>query len=78
MSHALHVRRCHVCGGITESAEDILSTHEIRVRGPQSGKVSVEESWFPEGTKNIGITSGASTPDIILFEIIQKISSLRT
>ena len=60
-----------------ESAEDILSSQEIRLRSPQSGKVSVEEGWMPPNFKNIGITSGASTPDVTLFEIIQKISSFK-
>ena len=59
-----------------ERSEDIVSAVEIRTRSPQSGKVSVEEGWLPEKTKNIGITSGASTPDVTLFEIIQRISSL--
>ena len=56
-----------------ESADDILSANEIRARSPQDGKVSIEEEWLAENVKNIGITSGASTPDVILFEIIQKI-----
>jgi 4-hydroxy-3-methylbut-2-enyl diphosphate reductase len=57
-----------------ESADDIVSVNKIRVRSPQTGKVSVEEGWFAKDAKNIGITSGASTPDVTLFEIIQKIT----
>lgn len=58
-----------------EGAQDILSPNEIRARSPQSGQASVEEGWMPEKLKNIGITSGASTPDVTLFEIIQKLVS---
>jgi len=58
-----------------ESAGDIVSRDEIRAREPQSGQVNIYEQWFPENTRQIGITSGASTPDVTLFEIIQKISS---
>jgi 4-hydroxy-3-methylbut-2-enyl diphosphate reductase len=57
-----------------EDAQDILSAGEIRARSPQSGKASVEEGWLPENTRHIGITSGASTPDVTLFEIIQKMT----
>ena len=60
-----------------ESAQDILSLDRIRSRQPQSGKTEVKENWFLPGTKQIGMTSGASTPDVTLFEIIQKILSLR-
>ena len=59
-----------------ESAGDILSLERIRSRQPKSGKTQTEENWFSPGTKHIGMTSGASTPDVILFEIIQKILSL--
>jgi 4-hydroxy-3-methylbut-2-enyl diphosphate reductase len=60
-----------------ESARDILSLDRIRSRQPQSGKTEEKEGWFSPGTKNIGVTSGASTPDVTLFEIIQKILSLK-
>ncbi len=60
-----------------EDSNDIVSLSEIRCRNPRTGSVSVEKDWFASNVKNIGITSGASTPDIILFEIIQKILSLR-
>lgn len=60
-----------------ESAEDILSLDRIRSRRPQSGKTQAQEGWFLPGTKHVGVTSGASTPDVILFEIIQKILQLR-
>ncbi len=60
-----------------ESAEDILSNSEIRSRRPGNGKVTVEKGWFPRGLKHVGITSGASTPDVTLYEIIQKILLLQ-
>ncbi len=58
-----------------ESADDILSQNEIRARDPKSGKIKKEADWFPAGAKHIGITSGASTPDVTLQTIIQKIRS---
>lgn len=60
-----------------ESAEDILSKNEIRSRDPKSGQVILSKNWFKPGTKNIGITSGASTPDVTLATIIQKIREFK-
>ena len=60
-----------------ESADDILSKDEIRGRNPETGKIEINKHWFSEETKNIGITSGASTPDVTLLAIIQKIQSLK-
>jgi len=59
-----------------ESADDILSQNEIRARDPKSGKIKKETGWFPNiASRHIGITSGASTPDVTLQTIIQKIRS---
>ena len=59
-----------------ESAEDILSADQIQARDPQTGKIGTWDHWLPAGTKHIGITSGASTPDVTLLTVIQKIRSL--
>jgi len=58
-----------------ESAEDILSFEEIRARDPLTGRAGIEKNWFPKNTRDIGITSGASTPDVTLLSILQKIRS---
>ena len=60
-----------------EGDGDILSKDEIRARDPRDGQVRVEKGWFKSGTKNIGITSGASTPDVTLLAIIEKICALK-
>lgn len=60
-----------------EGDGDILSKEEIRARDPQSGQVRVEKDWLKAETKNIGITSGASTPDVTLLNIIEKMVSFR-
>lgn len=57
-----------------EGDADILSKDEISARDPRDGQVRMEKGWFSPKVKNIGITSGASTPDVTLLEIIQKIS----
>lgn len=58
-----------------EGEQDILSRDEIRSRNPRSGAVEVNEQWLSPGARRIGITSGASTPDVTLLEIIRKIAA---
>ena len=59
-----------------ESVDDIISASEIRARDPRNGEAKKQQDWFSESMKEIGITSGASTPDVTLFEIIRKILDL--
>lgn len=61
-----------------ERVDDILTATEIRSRSPLTGAVGVHSGWFPDSIRNVGITSGASTPDITLLEIIQKMTGFRT
>ena len=58
----------------SESAEDIVSPDTIRHRDPRTGEVQVTQDWLKPGTRHIGITSGASTPDITLLQILERIS----
>ena len=60
-----------------ESADDILSREEIRCRDPRTENTGVETGWFKDSLKEIGITSGASTPDVTLLTIIQKIRQIK-
>ena len=59
-----------------EGEKDIISKELIRARDPKTGQSKNYEHWLPRQLKNIGITSGASTPDVTLFEVIQKICKL--
>ena len=61
-----------------EGEADILSKDKIRARDPHSGKIKEVSDWLPKPLQNIGITSGASTPDVTLFEVIQKICTLQS
>ena len=44
---------------------------------PLGGEMEVCENWLPEGAIVVGITSGASTPDRIVAEIIEKIFAIK-
>ncbi len=76
-THLAEIAQGHLPFFHIESSQDVLSANEIRARNPQNAKVSVRQGWLASHAKNIGITSGASTPDVTLFEIIQKIALFR-
>ena len=43
---------------------------------PLGDDLRVESNFLPEGKVNVGITSGASTPDRIVEHVIQKLMNL--
>ncbi len=72
-SHLAEIADGHLPFYHIESTDDILSQHEIRFRNPNNGKSEQRKDWFSPSMKHIGITSGASTPDVTLLEVINKI-----
>ena len=76
-SHLAEIAQNHLPFFHIESADDILSEKEIRCRKPENGVVQIQQGWYSPKIKNIGITSGASTPDVTLFEMIQKILRIK-
>lgn len=44
---------------------------------PLGRDLEVAENWLPPGSIVVGITSGASTPDIVVEEVIEKILALK-
>jgi 4-hydroxy-3-methylbut-2-en-1-yl diphosphate reductase len=55
-----------------DSAERILADYRLEHK-PLGGDLVVAENWLPEGNIVVGITSGASTPDKVVEEVIEKI-----
>jgi 4-hydroxy-3-methylbut-2-enyl diphosphate reductase len=76
-SHLAEIADGHLPFYHIESAADILSGEEIRSRNPKDGKIETRRSWFSPRVRNLGITSGASTPDVTLVQIIQKLRELK-
>lgn len=55
-----------------DSSERILSDNRIEHK-PLSKELEIAENWLPEGVITVGVTSGASTPDKVVEEVIEKI-----
>jgi 4-hydroxy-3-methylbut-2-enyl diphosphate reductase len=60
-----------------EDAAAILSSDEIRHKPVGSKHEIVTRGWFPDHTRTIGITAGASTPNNQIGETIERILSFR-
>jgi 4-hydroxy-3-methylbut-2-en-1-yl diphosphate reductase len=58
-----------------DDAAAILSADEIRHRPTTTKTETVTRGWFPAGARSIGITAGASTPNIQIGETIERILS---
>ncbi|MDJ0800959.1 MAG: 4-hydroxy-3-methylbut-2-enyl diphosphate reductase [Calothrix sp. MO_167.B12] len=60
-----------------DSVERIKSIDSIEHR-QLDGSVTITENWLPEGKIIVGITSGASTPDKVVEDSIEKLFALKT
>ena len=59
-----------------DSAERIVSREQIEHK-PLNKDIEITKDWLPEGAITIGVTSGASTPDNVVAETIEKIFELK-
>ena len=59
-----------------DSVERILSENSIEHR-QLNGDMETSQKWLPDGKIVVGITSGASTPDKVVEDVIKKIFELK-
>ena len=59
-----------------DSVERIISRDRLEHK-PLGRDIAIAENWLPEGKITVGITSGASTPDKVVADIIEKIFELK-
>lgn len=59
-----------------DSAERILPGNCIEHK-PLHRDLEIQQNWLPEGKILVGITSGASTPDRVVEEVIEQIFKLK-
>ncbi len=60
-----------------ESADGLLSPQQIQHKPYGQWETIITESWLPKTPCNIGITSGASTPNYVLGRAIERILSFK-
>ncbi|MBI2083267.1 MAG: 4-hydroxy-3-methylbut-2-enyl diphosphate reductase [Deltaproteobacteria bacterium] len=60
-----------------EDKDCLISATEIRHKPVGKFEASVEENWLPPGKIQIGITSGASTPNQVMGDVIERVLSFR-
>ncbi len=75
-SNTTHLQEMSVEKGIPsyhiDCSERILNDNRIEHK-PLGKSLEIQENWLPDGEIVVGITSGASTPDKVVEEVIEKI-----
>ncbi|MBD2005652.1 MULTISPECIES: 4-hydroxy-3-methylbut-2-enyl diphosphate reductase [Cyanophyceae] len=75
-SNTTHLQEIAIDRGIPsyhiDSAERIGPGDRVEHK-PLHGDLEVKENWLPAGSIVVGITSGASTPDKVVEDVIEKI-----
>ena len=60
-----------------DSVDRIIDANAIEHK-PLAQDIQIQENWLPEGAITVGVTSGASTPDKVVADVIKKIFDLKT
>jgi 4-hydroxy-3-methylbut-2-en-1-yl diphosphate reductase len=60
-----------------DCVDRIGSSNQIEHK-PLHQDLEVTKNWLPEGEIVVGITSGASTPDKVVADVIEKIFALKS
>lgn len=79
-SNTTHLQEIAIERGIPsyhiDSADRIKSEQQIEHK-PLDRDLAIAENWLPQGKIVVGVTSGASTPDKVVEEAIEKIFNLK-
>lgn len=80
-SNTTHLQEMAIERGIPsyhiDCAERIISGSLIEHK-PLNCEITTQENWLPLGKVIVGVTSGASTPDKVVEEVIEKILALKS
>ncbi len=79
-SNTTHLQEIAIEHGIPsyhiDSASRIGAGNQLEHK-PLTKDIEIKENWLPEGKIVVGVTSGASTPDKVVEEVIEKIFALK-
>ena len=80
-SNTTHLQEIAAARGIPsyhiDSSDRIGQGNQVEHK-PLGKDLEIKENWLPEGKITVGITSGASTPDKVVEEVIEKIFNLKS
>lgn len=80
-SNTTHLQEIAIEKGFTsyhiDSAERIKSNNQIEHK-PLEKPITTQDNWLPEGKIIVGVTSGASTPDRVVADAIERIFALKS
>lgn len=80
-SNTTHLQEIAAARGIPsyhiDSSDRIGPGNQVEHK-PLGKDLEIKENWLPEGKITVGITSGASTPDKVVEEVIEKIFNLKS
>jgi len=60
-----------------QHAGEILGAERIRHRDTKSGEISETADWLPDGELRIGLTAGASTPNLEVGRVVRRVLECR-
>ncbi|MBO1349423.1 MAG: 4-hydroxy-3-methylbut-2-enyl diphosphate reductase [Hormoscilla sp. GUM202] len=79
-SNTTHLQEMAIARNIpsyhVDSVERILPGNRLEHK-PLHEDLEVKENWLPEGQIIVGVTSGASTPDKVVADVLEKIFALK-
>ncbi|MEB3360398.1 MAG: 4-hydroxy-3-methylbut-2-enyl diphosphate reductase [Synechococcales bacterium] len=79
-SNTTHLQEIAIEYGIPsyhiDSADRIGPDNRIEHK-PLQQDLAIQENWLPDGAIAVGVTSGASTPDKVVSDVIEKIFELK-
>ena len=79
-SNTTHLQEIAIEHGIPsyhiDSASRIGAGNQLEHK-PLDKEIEIRENWLPQGKIVVGVTSGASTPDKVVEEVIEKIFALK-
>jgi 4-hydroxy-3-methylbut-2-enyl diphosphate reductase len=76
-THLAEISSQHCPTYHVSDSDCLVSADEIRHKPVHEGEEITTRGWLPEGPLTIGVTAGASTPDVKVDESIERLISFR-